>query len=149
MANLNSSGSSDESNSKKRMVDSRIVNFSAETESEVNFTELVKQLNEKYKVKLGYDLEGAECRIDGGCFYVKGKFRLLIPKRAAKQLIEENQSATTSNREPQHIYLNNNVQLNFEDNDPEDFGTRDSPSHSSDYKKSSPDKSGNMIESDS
>lgn len=134
------------SNSRKQIVDFQIVCFSGEAKNELNFTELVKELNEKYKVKLAYDLEGAECRIDGGCFYVTGKFRLDIPKRAAKKIIEENQSATMLNvRESQHIYLNNNVQLNFENNDPEDFGTKDSPSHSSDYKKSRCKKNRNNL----
>lgn len=133
------------SSSKKKMVDFRSVSFYGEAESELNFTELVNQLNEKYKVKLAYNLEGAECRIDEGCFYVTGKFRLIMPKRAAIKLIEEYQSTTMSNREPQHIYLNKNVQLNFENNDPEDFGTRDSPSHSSDYKKSKYNKNKNNL----
>lgn len=125
------------SNSKKKIFDSRDVWFSGEAESELNFTELVDELNEKYKVKIAYDLKGAKLRIDGDFWYVTGKFRLVIPKRAAKKLIEENRSATKSNvHQPYHIYLNNNVQLNFDDPDPEDFGTKDSPSHSSDYKKS-------------
>lgn len=125
------------SNSKKKIVDFRGVCFSGEAESELNFTELVNGLNEKYKVKITYDLQGAKLRIDGDCWYVTGKFRLIIPKRAAKKLIEENHPATKSNvREPYHIYLNNNVQLNFDNPDPEDFGANDSPSHSSDYKKS-------------
>lgn len=80
------------SNPTKQIVDIPIVCFSGEAESELNFTEFVDELNERYKVRTTYNFK--KLSVNGDCLYFTRKFELWFPKHAAKKLIEENQSTT-------------------------------------------------------